>query len=129
MSRTMNTPICHSKAVTLVLILFVAFYPYNTFWHATLTNSSIPDFPQIYLNQTANMKVVFLGVPPEYIDESRFMAGVVQSVSQFAYPNTMTWNLNVSTEFHDFPENVKKPLIDNACHLEDTTYYNITLLD
>jgi hypothetical protein len=41
----------------------------------------------------------------------------------------MTWNLNISIAFHEFPENITPQLIDNAYVLEETTYYNITLLD
>ena len=91
--------------------------------------SSTPKLSEINLNQTANMKVVFLGVSSEYIDESEFVSSFSKSVSQFAYPNTMTWNLNVSVVFHEFPETVIESLRDNAYYFEGVTYYNITLLD
>ena len=87
------------------------------------------ELPEINLDLTADMKVVFLGIPPEYVDETDFSSNVSRSASQFVYPNNITWNLNVSVFFHQFPENVTDSLRDNAFHSENITYYNITLLD
>lgn len=125
----MNTLIYRLKTVSFVLIVFAALYPYNPVWHDTVNASSVPSLPQIELNQTANIKVVFLGVPSGYIDESEFMSSVSKGVNQFAYPNTMTWNFNVSIFFHEFPGTVMETLSDDAYHFEGVTYYNITLLD
>jgi len=87
------------------------------------------ELPEINLDLTADIKVVFLGIPPEYVDETGFSSNISRSASQFAYPNDITWNLNVSVFFHQFPENVTDSLRDNTFHSENITYYNITLLD
>jgi len=87
------------------------------------------EFPKIQLNQTSNMRVVFLGVSADYIEETVFLTGATSSVRQFAQPNNMTWNLNVSVVFYEFPAEVATSLIDNAYNLEGKSYYNITLLD
>jgi hypothetical protein len=87
------------------------------------------DAPQIEMIQSANIRILFLGVPSGYIDGSSFLSRIAQNVSQFAYPNNITWNLNVSIVFHDFPVEVMSSLIDNAYHIEEITYYNVTLLD
>ena len=126
----MNKSICpYLKALMFISFLFA-----TLFWHSiispTMTKAaSTPKLPEINLNQTANLKVVFLGITPKYIDESEFTSSVFQSISQFAYSNTMTWSLNVSVFFHEFPENILDSLNNNAFHSEDITYYNITLLD
>jgi len=87
------------------------------------------ELPELDLTQTAHIKTVFLGVPPESIDNQSFVTRVSQKVSQFAEPNTITWTLNVSVDFQDFPEDVLSSLINNSFVFENTTYYNITLFD
>ncbi|MCK4483056.1 hypothetical protein KAU55_07485, partial [Candidatus Bathyarchaeota archaeon] len=119
----------HPRIIILGLILFIALCPHSMFQPVTVEVPSTRDFPQIQLNQTTNIKVVFLGVPSDYIDESMFLSNVSQNVSQFAHPNNMTWSLNVSVVFHEFTESVMTSLIEKAYLFEGTTYYNITLLD
>jgi len=111
------------------LIFFIALYPHSVFPQATAGATKTVDFPEIQLTQTANIRVVFLGVFSEYIDESMFLSGVSRSVEQFAQPNNMTWSLNVSIAFHEFPLDVMTSLVNNAYNFERATFYNITLLD
>ena len=127
----MNKAICpYPEALISVLFLLTAcLLCHNIFWPIITKASSTSELPEINLDQTADMKVVFLGIPPEYIDESEFALSTSQSISQFAFPNTMTWSLNVSVFFHEFPENTWDSLSNNAFHSEGITYYNITLLD
>jgi len=125
----MNDLICRLKAVALELIVLVALNSYGVFRCATVTALDLPDFPEINLTQTANLRILFLGVSPDYIDESNFVSRIIQSTSQFDHPNNMTWNLNVSIVFHEFPVNIMNSLINNAYHFEGTTHYNMTLLD
>ena len=113
----------------LVLFLFSVFLTQNVLLPTITKAPNGNDLPEISLNQTADMKVVFLGINPEYVDVSEFVQSVSRNVSQFAYPNTMKWNLNISTLFHEFPENVLESLRQNAFHSEGVSYYNITLLD
>ncbi len=87
------------------------------------------NFPEINLDQVAYMKVVFLGIPSVSVDENEFVARTSVSVSQFAYPNTMTWNLNVSVHFEEFPEDLLESLISGSYRNEAVTYYNTSLLD
>jgi hypothetical protein len=120
----------HLKTTFIVwLILFAIFCPRSIFQHVTVEASNTINFPQIQLNQTANIKVVFLGVPPDLINESTFLSSITRNVNQFAHSTDMTWNLNISIVFHEFPENITTLLIDNAYVFKGTTYYNITLLD
>ncbi len=128
-TRAMNDLICRLKAVALGLIVFVAFNSYGALWCATVKALDLPDFPEIDLTQTANMRIVFLGVPSDYIDESNFVSRIIRSTSQFAHPSNVTWNLNVSIVFHEFSVDVMNSLVNNAYHFEGTTHYNITLLD
>jgi len=125
----MNNSVCHLKAVTLGLIVFAALNSYGALWCARVEALNPSDFPRIDLTQNANMKVVFLGELSDYVNESSFLSRISQSVTQFVYPNNMTWHLNLSIVFHEFPTDVANSLIDNAYHFEGTTYYNITLLD
>lgn len=125
----MNVPLRQLSATFLWLIVFVAVTPNGAPWCAKVTASMSSDVPQIEMTQSANIRILFLGVPSEYIDESSFLSRIAQNVSQFAYPNNITWNLNVSIVSYDFPVDVMSSLIDNAYHLEGITYYNVTLLD
>jgi len=117
------------RAQMLVLFLFSMFFTQNALLSVLTKAPNENNLPEISLSQTADMKVVFLGINPEYVDESEFMQSVSRNVSQFAYPNTMKWSLNISTLFHEFPENVLESLRQNAFHSEGISYYNITLLD
>ncbi|MDI6905466.1 MAG: hypothetical protein QMD13_08310 [Candidatus Bathyarchaeia archaeon] len=125
----MNDLICRINAFALGFIVFVALNSNGIFSCAMVKALDLSDFPEIGLTQIANMKIVFLGVPSDYIDESNFVSRIIRSTSQFANPNNMTWNLNVSIVFHEFPVEVINSLINNTYHFEGTTYYNITLLD
>ena len=125
-----NGSMSYLKCVFLILFLAAMLLQQNVLC-ITITGAyySRLELPEINLDLTADMKVVFLGVPSEYIDETEFSSDISKSVSQFAYPNNITWSLNVSVLFHQFPENVTDSLINNAFHSNDTTYYNMTLLD
>jgi len=121
-------PFC-LKASIISLIFLTALYPHSIFPHAAVDATNTIFLPEIQLSQTANIKVVFLGVSSDYIDEGMFLPRVTRSVKQFVQPNNMTWNLNVSIVFHEFPLDVMASLMDNSYNFEGTTYYNITLLD
>jgi len=126
----MNGSMPYFKYLFLISFLAAILLQQNALWPAiTGAYYSILELPEINLDLTADMKVVFLGIPSKYIDETEFSSNISKSVSQFTYPNNITWNLNVSVLFHQFPENVTNSLRDNAFHSDDTTYYNITLLD
>jgi len=117
------------KTHFVVLLLLMLLYPHGMFHPLTVETPSNFDFPQVQLNQTANIRIVFLGVSSDHINESVFLSNVSRSVSQFAHPSNMTWNLNLSIVFHEFPESVITSLIDNAYRFEGATYYNVTLLE
>jgi len=125
----MNDLIFRLKVVVLGLIVLVALSSRHVLWFASVKALNLPDFPEIRLTQTADMRIVFLGVPSDYIDEGNFVTRIIQIASQFVHPNNMTWNLNVSTIFHEFPVDVMNSLTNNAYHFEETTHYNLTLLD
>lgn len=130
--RTTSTRVCtmnKSIASILVLFLLTTLFRQNAFLYNITEASATTDLSKISLNQTADIKVVFLGIPPEYVDVNGFAESVSKSVSQFAPPNTMTWTLNVSILFHEFPENALDSLDNNAYRSKGITYYNITLLD
>ncbi len=126
----MNTSICsYLKALIFISFLFAPLSWHSIFWPSISNASDTHKFPEINLNQTADLKVVFLGIPSEYVDENELTSSVSQSISQFAYPNTMTWDLNISVFFHEFSEKVMDSLSNHAFHSGGVTYYNITLLD
>ena len=125
----MNNLIYRLRAVALGLTVFLVFNTNGALEHATVNALSQSDFPPIELAQTANMRVVILGVPSDYVDESSFLSRITRSVSQFAHPNNMTWNLNGSIAFYEFPMEVMNSLINNAYQSGGISYYNITLLD
>lgn len=126
----MNEPICtYLKMFNLISFLLVVLSLCTIFWPSMSKASSSLKLPELTVNQTANLRVVFLGIPPEYIEESEFLSSISQNISQFAYPNTIKWSLNVSIFIHEFPESVLDSLSHNAFHSEGTVYYNITLLD
>lgn len=90
----------------------------------------VHQLPAINQNQTANIQVVFLGISQDYVDEGTFEASISKIAKrQFSHPNTITWNLNVSIQFCEFPKDIPNSLAQNAFHLEGISYYNITLLD
>ena len=111
------------------MILLALPYPHSIFQPIHVNAPNTLSFPQIQLNQTADIRVVFLGIPSNYIDENTFLSLVSRKIGQFAYPNNMTWDLNVSIVFHEFPENIMTALINSTCTLGGIAYYNITLLD
>ncbi|TET20732.1 hypothetical protein E3J74_02070 [Candidatus Bathyarchaeota archaeon] len=123
----------HTKAVVLTSVIFISvlavYYPYNHQRLGRVSDSGLFDYPQIELNQTADMTVVFLGIASEYIDENEFKSNIKKNAAQFASSNTITWNLNVSIIFHDFPESIMDALASNAYQHDGNTYYNVTLLD
>jgi len=108
---------------------YVQFYPSGALIHRGIYTSGLLDYPELEFNQTADMKVVFLGISPDYIDEGFFKSWISKSAEQFAHPNTIKWNLSVSVSFQDFPQPVMSALEDNSYNFEGTTYYNVTLLD
>jgi len=125
----MNNRIYWLKAVTLGLTMLVVFNSCGAPLGVAVKALGRSNLPLINLTQTTNMRVVFLGVPSDYVDENSFLSRIPGSIDQFAHPNNITWNLNVSVVFHEFPMDVMNSLIDNAYHSEGTAYYNITLLD
>jgi len=96
---------------------------------ANIEKASTSELVGINLNQTADMKLVFLGVPPEYMDQTQLMPLLPQTFYQFAYPNTISWALNFSFVFSQFPSNISDLLRNNAFHSGGSAYFNITLLD
>jgi len=125
----MNNQVYCPKVIALDLTILIVFNLCGAPFGGTVKAWDPSNLPLINLTQTTNMKVVFLGIPSDYVDESSFLSRIPVSIDQFAYPNNMTWNLNVSVVFHEFPTDVMNILIDNAYHSEGTAYYNITLLD
>jgi len=113
----------------LLLVVSTVLVAFSLSGRGSVGASAPSDLPKINMTQDAEMKVVFLGVSPDYINESRFMSRTTHGVSQFAYPNNMTWNFNVSMAFQDFPVSVMDSLTNNSYQSGGITYYNITLLD
>jgi len=125
----MNSLVSSVRVFALGLTLLSASTSYGLFWYGEVNALSPSDIPYLNLTQTAAIRVIFLGVSSDYIDENSFASGITRSVSQFASPNNITWNVNLTASFYEFPMDVMNSLIDNAYHNEGTTYYNITLLD
>ena len=90
---------------------------------------TIFELPEVSLDQTVNIRIAFLGIPQEYVNQSQLMSFLPQRVGQFAFPNTMTWTLNVSFAFCPFPKNVSDSLQDSAFYSTGSAYFNITLLE
>jgi len=111
------------------LLFLTALYPPSMFPQVSLDAASAIDFPEIQLTQTANIKAEFLGVSSDYINESTFLSKATRNVRQFAQPNNMTWSLNVSIAFHEFPLDVMTSLVNKAYDSEGKKFYNITLLN
>jgi len=86
-------------------------------------------FPEIDLQQTADVRVVFLGIPSAFVDQDEFVTRSSLNVSQFAYPSNMTWKLNVSVHFEEFPDDLMNSLSSNCFRDQGISYYNATLLD
>lgn len=87
------------------------------------------ELPTTSLNQTADMKLAFLGVPTENINQTQLTQLLPSTVEQFAHPNTITWTLNFTLTFQPFPDNISETLNQNAFRTGTTVYLNITLLD
>ena len=87
------------------------------------------NLPEINMNQTANTKLAFLGVPSEYINQSQLLSLLPQTFEQFPYLSTITWTLNFSIASYPFPGNVSDSLRNNAFYSGGSAYFNITLLD
>lgn len=107
----------------LVLCLFMALCH-------SLDSLAVPEatsiiLPEISLNQTANLKLVFLGAPSEYINQSQLLSLLPQNVKQFAYPNTIIWTLNFSFVLYPFPENVSDSLRTSAFYSEGSAYFTL----
>ena len=117
------------KIPIITLVLLAVLFPNAIFHPVRVEAQSASEFPRIQLNQTVDMRVVFLGVSSDLIDEGMFLSSVTKSISQFAQPNNMTWSLNTSISFHEFPVEVITSLINGAYIFEGATYYNVTLLD
>mgnify|MGYP001056869823 CR=1 FL=1 len=109
---------------SLILILFLFTTTYRNINLLVDAETTCTDkLPEINLNQTANMKIVFLGVPSEYINQTELAVNLPQHIRQWVYPNNMTWNLNTSFVFCSFPEDVSDSLRSNAFYLEDSVYF------
>jgi len=68
-------------------------------------------------------------IPSEYVNQTSIVSQVSRNISQFAYPNTLNWNLNISFAFEALPSDVCDCLIGNAFVSEGITYYNVTLFE
>lgn len=113
---------------TLILCLFTT--PYHTINLLTIAEkTSTSQLMSIDQGQTADMRLAFLGVPSEYVNQSRLVSLLPQTIYQFAYPSTISWTLNFSFVFRQFPDNVSNSLRSNAFHSIGSTYLNITFLD
>jgi hypothetical protein len=114
--------------LVLILLLFEATYQSMGLFVVGETVCTF-NLPEINMNQTANMKLAFLGVPSEYINQSQLLSLLPQTVGQFPYPSTITWALNFSLASYPFPGNVSDSLRNNAFYSGGSAYFNITLLD
>jgi len=93
------------------------------------TSVSTADVPMINMTQTANMKLAFLGIPAEDVNQTTLESSLPKTFDQFAYPNTINWVLNYSFIFAPFPQNVSDALNEDALHSRSRASFNITLLD
>jgi len=89
----------------------------------------MPELPVLNMSQTVDMKLAFLDIPTEYINQSQLLSLLPRTVEQFGHPNTITWTLNFSFIFTSFPINILDTLTENAFQSKNHTYFNITLLD
>jgi hypothetical protein len=122
------------KSFLCVFFAAVLLLAANCLSAAMPATSSAPltdKLPEINLNQTADMKLAFLGVPSEYVNQTQlsYPYFLPHSFSQFAYPNTMTWSFNYSFAFYPFSQDVSDSLRDNAFYSQGIAYFNATLLD
>jgi hypothetical protein len=92
------------------------------------TNAAV--LPQIDSRQTANMKLAFLGVPAEYVNQSSLLSYLPQTFPEFSSDLYMiTWKLTFSFVFYPFPQNVSSSLFVHALYSADSAFFNTTLLD
>lgn len=125
MEKLIRSRLC---AIVLLLSLFAAACQTISSLEIAATTSTF-ELPEINLNQTVNMKIVSLGIPQGYINQSQLVSLLPQTIRQFAYPNTMNWALNMSLFFCPFPNNVSDSLHSNAFYSGGSAYFNVTFLD
>jgi len=126
LNKTTRSFLCLSLIV--VISLFTTINP-KTSLPSTNATANTFELPTININQTADMKLAFLGIPTEYINQTQLTSLLPKTIKQFAYPNTITWTLNFSFGFTPFPDNISDSLTESAFHSGSTAYLNITILD
>lgn len=126
-NKTTRSTLCLFSLI-IVFSLFIITSPNTDLSSANATANAL-ELQAINMNQTADMKLAFLGIPIEYINQTRLASLLPQTIKQFAYPNTITWALNFSFVFAPFPEYVSDSLNESAFCLGSTVYLNITFLD
>lgn len=87
------------------------------------------ELPEINLNQTADMRLIFLGIPSGQIDQTALFEQVAQNFSQFTGTMSVIWNLNYTCDFYPFPQNITDSLVANAFSSQGILYFNTSLLD
>src|SRR3989304_4000740 len=114
------------SVVFIVVLVFSCSGRLNLDSVSLIDGSSVAAWvPELSLNQTAELKIAFLGVSQDYVDTAQLTASVPHSLTQFAYPNTMTWTLNLSCSFSAFPNEVSASLQNNAFRSDGSEYFNI----
>jgi hypothetical protein len=126
-NKTTRSSLCLYSLI-LVLSLFTITNP-NTGLSTPNATANALELQTINMNQTADMKLAFLGIPIEYINQTQLTSLLPQTIKQFAYPNTITWALNFSFVFAPFPDNISDSLTESAFCLGSTAFLNITFLD
>jgi hypothetical protein len=115
------------------LVISLSFYtlPYHSLDSHPIERTLSASLPQIDLNQTASLKLAFLGIPSDYVNQSTLLSFLPQTFDQFQYPNpyTITWSLNYSFFFCPFPQNISDSLLNNSFRSGGETYFNTILLD
>jgi len=97
---------------------------------AIAETANAPVLPQVSLSQTANMKLAFLGIPADYIDQEMLLSYLHHTFLQFdSDPYPMAWKLNFSFVFYPFPQNISSSLSDNVLYSAGSVCFNTTLLD
>lgn len=112
----------------LVLCLLATTNPYTSLPRTNATAKAL-ELQTINMNQTADIKLAFLGIPTECINQTQLTSLFPQTIKQFASPNTITWTFNFSFVFTPFPDNISNSLNESAFYSGGIAYFNITLLD
>lgn len=120
----------YSFLCVFVVILFPFATPcHNLIVSAFVESTSTPLLKGINLNQSADIKLAFVGVAPEYINQTQLLSFLTPAIMQFSDPNATSWTLNYSLVFCPFYANVSDLLSNNAFYSQGSSFFNITLLD